>query len=263
MFDGSKIWRGPAWAPLFSVFLVVSSLAAQEATLEQIKKAGAARSKYLAADSHPASDGAPKADLEGFRNEIAPILDGTCVQCHGAEKQKAKFRVDTLDPDLVHGGDAEWWLEVMDVLSNGEMPPPDEDVELTDADRAKVIDWLSGEVLVASQAKRSEGAHSSFRRMTRYEFNYALRDLLGLPDDLAADLPPEAVSEDGFQNSSETLQMTSQQFATYRDIVRDALTSATIRGPRPEPTYFAIMMDKAGAYYEDWVDESLGTSNGK
>ena len=71
--------------------------------------------------------------------------------CHGPEKQKAKFRVDTLDPDLLKGKDVSWWLEVQGVLTNGEMPPPDS-VKLADADRVKVIDWLAGEIRAASGA---------------------------------------------------------------------------------------------------------------
>ncbi len=226
-------------------------------TLEQIKASAAAQSKYLSTNLIPDSTEAPLADLAGFRAEIEPILASSCVGCHGPDKQKGKFRVDTLDPDLVHGEDVNWWLDVMDALSNGEMPPEDEDVNLADADRGKVIDWLSGQVLVASQVKRGEGAHSSFRRMTRYEFNYALRDLLGLPLDVAEDLPPETVSEDGFRNSSEMLQMTSRQFVIYRDIAREALKYATVRGQQPEPVYFAITMDKGGPQYADWAHENL------
>jgi len=226
-------------------------------TLEEIKTAGAAHSKYLQKKSPPASANAPKADLKTFHASIKPILAASCVECHGPDKQKAKFRVDTLDPDLVNGKDADWWLEVMEVLSNGEMPPPDEDVEIAETDRGKIIDWLSGEILAASQAKRNKSKHSSFRRMTRYEFSYALQDLLGLKQDFVTDLPPEASSEDGFQNSSEVLQMTSSQFATYRDIARKALITATIRGPQPKPTYFSITMDKAGSPYENWLDENI------
>jgi mono/diheme cytochrome c family protein len=171
------------------LFLLASSLqAAEEATLEQIKAAAAAQSKYLSTNSHPASNDAPKADLEGFRTEIEPALKEACYKCHGSETAEGDFRVDTLDPDLLHGEDVNWWLDVMDVLSNGEMPPADEDVKIADADRGKVIDWLSRQVLVASQVKRSEGAHSSFRRMTRYEFSYALQDLFGLSQDFATDL---------------------------------------------------------------------------
>ena len=109
----------------------------------------------------------PKANLDSFRKEIGPVLKTACVGCHGPEKQKAKFRVDTLDPDLLKGKDVSWWLEVQGVLANGEMPPPDSDVKLADADRVKVIGWLAGEIRAASEARRAEGRHRTFRRMTR------------------------------------------------------------------------------------------------
>ena len=241
--------------------LVYSSQAAEESTLEQIKAAAAKQSKYLKSSLHSTSNEIPKPDLEGFQTEIGQILTRSCVGCHGPEEQKGKFRVDTLDPDLVHGEDANWWVDVIGVLTNGEMPPPDEDVEIADADRAKVINWLSEQVLIASQTKRSEGAYSAFRRMTRYEFGYALQDLLGIFQDFGSDLPPETVSEDGFRNSSEMLQMTSQQFAIYRDLARKALKTAVVPGPQPEPVFFAITMDKAGSYYEEWVHETMRDLN--
>ena len=71
------------------------------------------------------------------------------------------------------------------------MPPQDEDVQISGEGKASIVDWLSTEIQVASQVARSEEGHSSFRRMTRYEFNYSLQDLLGLPYDLADGLPPE------------------------------------------------------------------------
>ena len=242
---------------LVMFFLFPCLLAAQEATLEQVKAAAGRQSKYLSASLHSTTTEVPKADLVGFKTEIATILDRSCFGCHGPEKQKGKFRVDTLDPDLVHGEDADWWIDVVGVLTNGEMPPPDEDVAMAAADRAKVIDWLSEQLLVASQAKRSEGGYSAFRRMTRYEFGYALQDLLGLSQDFGSELPPETVSEEGFQNSSGMLQMTSQQFAIYRDLARKALNEVVVRGPRPEPVFFSITMDKVGSYYEDWVHSSM------
>ena len=70
----------------------------------------AAQSKYLSRSSSAPVLSA-EADLEAFRKEIEPILGRSCVECHGPDQQKAKFRVDTLDPDLVHGEDADWWLE--------------------------------------------------------------------------------------------------------------------------------------------------------
>ena len=189
----------------------------------------------------------PKAKLAAFRTRVEPVLKRVCFGCHGPEKQKGKLRIDTLDPDLLKGKDVSWWLEVFDVISNGEMPPEDAKVQLTDAEKARIVDWLSGEILVASQVRRSEQGHTSFRRMTRYEYKHALQDLLDLPHDFSRDLPPETVSEDGFKNSSEMLQMTVVQFEQYRELARKALERVTVRGERPKPVYYGITMKAASA----------------
>ena len=106
---------------------------------------------------------------------------------------------------------------------------------------AKVIDWLAGEIRAASEARRAEGGHSTFRRMTRYEYKYAMQDLL-VALDFSRDLPPETSSEDGFKNSSDMLQMTAVQFAQYRAQARRALERATVRGERPAPVYYGLSM---------------------
>ena len=189
----------------------------------------------------------PKARLAEFRVKVEPVLKRVCVGCHGKEKQKGKFRIDALNPDLLKGKDVAHWLEVFDVLSNGEMPPEDAKVQLADAEKAQIVNWLSGEIQLASQVRRSEQGHTSFRRMTRYEYKYAMQDLLGLPHDFSRDLPPETSSEEGFKNSSEMLQMTAVQFAQYREQSRRALELATVRGERPAPVYYAITMKAASA----------------
>ena len=226
-------------------------------TIEELRSEGKKFSKYLDPKALVVPDGPPKANLTAFQHEIKPLLEASCVKCHGPDKQKGKFRVDTLDPDMINGEDGAWWVEVTDTISQGEMPPPDEeDVELADADRAKVVDWISQELLVASQSRRSEQGHTSFRRLTRYETSYALQDLLGLPYDFARDLPPETESEDGFQNSSEMLQMTSAQFETYWEIAHTALSKATVRGEQPEPVRYVITGESAEANFQK---SSLGS----
>ena len=189
----------------------------------------------------------PKARLAEFRSDLEPVLKRVCVSCHGPAEQKGKFRVDTLNPDLLKGKDVSWWLEVFDVIGNGEMPPEDAKAQLTNDEKALVVDWLSNEIQTASQVRRSEKGHTPFRRMTRYEYKYAMQDLLGLPHDFSRDLPPETSSEDGFKNSSEMLQMTAVQFGEYRAQARRALELATVRGDRPNPIYYGITMKAASA----------------
>ena len=250
-----------SFVSVLSLVLVVPILLAEETlTLEQVKVAGDLTSAYKHQKAHRAISKTPEPDLTTFEAEIKPILADTCLQCHGPKKQKGDFRIDTLDPDLLQGEDVDWWLDVFDVLTLVEMPPEDEE-EMPVEDRAKVIDWLSSEIQLASEIRRSEDIQSSFRRMTRYEYNYALQDLLGLNFDLADDLPPETRTEDGFENNSEMLQMSVVQFQTYREIGRKALQKATVRGAQPAPIYYGISMEDGHVHaltpYAEEVESAL------
>lgn len=212
----------------------------------ELKKQGAARSSYRNREQQPANDAPPVADLATFREKIRPVLEKGCFRCHGPKRQKGDLRLDTLDPDLFSGNDVDWWLDVLAAVSNGEMPPEDED-PLSDDDQALVVDWLSTESQRASKARRATSDHTSFRRMTSYEFSYALQDLLGVSYDFTEDLPPDPTSEDGFQNSSEVLHVSSVEFRGYLDAARKALRLATVSGERPTPLRWSVPMRDAAA----------------
>lgn len=215
-------------------------------TLDEVKAAGALRSSFRQHQPRPSSTKTPQPRIAEFHKHVEPILKKTCLQCHGSENQEGDFRIDSLDPNLVRGEDVNWWVEVLDVLSNSEMPPPDQ-IEMADEDRSRVVEWLTSEIQLASAVRRVEQGHTSFRRMARYEYNYALQDLLGLPFDFAKDLPPETASEDGFKNSSELLQMSAMQFDYYRTLGYDALKKATVQGDKPPEFYWSISMEEASA----------------
>jgi len=217
-------------------------------TLEVAKELGRIKSRFLKetkADPK-AADTIPTANVADFQKSVAPLLNRSCLACHGPEKSEGRLRVDQLNPDLLTGPDVERWREVYNALSNSVMPPEDKpDYALADADRGSIADWLSGELNKASLIRRNSKVHSSFRRLTKYEYNYALQDLLGLPHPLANKLPPETASEDGFKNSSELLQMSAMQFEAYREIGLKALKRATVSGERPQAvTYIISMQDE-------------------
>jgi len=72
-----------------------------------------------------------------FAKDIKPIFDKSCVKCHGAEKPKAKLRLDTLegvlkgsaDNKVIEAGNSAKSMLVHNVAQLGEedywMPPPD------------------------------------------------------------------------------------------------------------------------------------------
>ena len=225
----------------------ISGAGGQESrgVLEAAREKGRSQSRYLKeSKSTPATvEAIPKSDTARYRKTVEPILTRSCVACHGPKKAKGGFRIDQLNPDMLAGPDAERWRDVHSVLSKSEMPPVNEPAySLSEADRGLVADWLSEELNKASLARRNSREHSSFRRLTKYEYDHALQDLLGLSYPLAGKLPPETTSEDGFQNSSELLQITGVQLAMYREIALKALKRATVSGERPKAVTYSISM---------------------
>ncbi len=216
-------------------------------SLDQLREVGRKQSRFLTEQSTQASNAEEslEANLADFQKFIAPVLKKHCLACHGPDISEGRLRVDKLNPDLLNGDDVERWREIYNVLSNSEMPPDYEpDYALADTDRGRFVDWLSNEINKAAQVRRNTSRHSSFRRMTKYEYDYALQDLLGLSFPLAGRLPPETASEDGFKNSSNMLQMSAMQFETYREIGLKALKRATVLGERPQPVTYVIAMQE-------------------
>lgn len=235
-------------------------------TLEAAKEQGRTKSRFLkeTKEAAKATDAIPKANVAFFHESVGPLLKKSCLACHGPDKSEGRLRVDQLNPDLLAGPDVERWREVYNALSKSEMPPEDEpDYALADADRGRIVDWLSEELNTASLIRRNSKEHSSFRRLTNYEYNYALQDLLGLPHTLANKLPPETASEDGFKNSSELLQMSVMQFETYREIGLKALKRATVTGERPQAVTYIISMPEEMAKAESKKDDKAADENKK
>ena len=169
-----------------------------------------------------------------FARDIKPVLQRLCVGCHGPKKQEAKLRLDTLSTDLVKGSDAETWHDVLNKLNLGEMPPKKAGQQPTSSERRLLVRWLTAELRRAQEVARSTGGRVVMRRLTRYEYNNTMRDLLGVEFDYAENLPPESISRDGFQNNGSVLGISPIQVEYYLKAARLALGKAIVTGPRPE-----------------------------
>lgn len=221
-------------------------------TWEALKDLGRRQSRYLRNSDPETSDSevtggklAAEANVAHYEKTIRRVLHDKCVSCHGPDEANGNLRVDQLDPNLLTGADIGRWRGIYKVLSNAEMPPEDEpQFALSDEDRSNMVEWLSEEIRKASIVRRRSGGRSSFRRMTNYEYQYALQDLLGLPHAFASPLPPEVASDDGFKNDSQLLQMSAMQFGHYREIGLQALRRAITIGPRPPTVIYVLSMQE-------------------
>ena len=166
--------------------------------------------------------------------DVREVLNAKCVACHGPEDQNADVRFDTLSANLVDDrAAAETWQEALHAVQRGEMPPDDE-VDLTENERAVLTKWITSAIERAVVAQRRRPGHVTFRRLNRAEYQHTMTDLLGVETDYVRDFPPDAISSDGFRNDGAALQMSALQLEYYLESARRALQKVIVEGPPPK-----------------------------
>lgn len=168
--------------------------------------------------------------LAVFNRELMPLITRYCVRCHGPKTQEGDLRIDQLDPDLLQGKDADHWHEVLNQLNEGEMPPEDE-VQLSSKDLSSITTWLESELQRAAARLNSTGGRQLMRRMSRYEYQYTLQDLLGISLDYSDQIPGDLSGDDGLKTNASRLGMSMVQMQSYLDVAEQALKEAIPDGP--------------------------------
>ena len=171
--------------------------------------------------------------LQGYQELAKPVLSEFCYDCHNQDYNEANVKLDILDPDMLHGPDAERWHAALDMVNSGAMPPED-GAQPSDQQRRAVVDWIT-ESLDAARELRRGGEQPRLRRLTKRQYANTLRDLLKLPITFGDNLPDDSPSKLGFKNNSVSQLTTSLHFQQYQAAAREALSKAIVEGDRPQP----------------------------
>ena len=75
------------------------------------------------------------------------------------------------------------------------------------------------------------------RRLTREQYNATLQDLLGLPLNFVKALPAEALSDEGFSNSAELLNISPLHVEYFLQNAQQAMKKTIVSGPQPTDGY--------------------------
>lgn len=183
----------------------------------------------LAATSLRANDDATN---EAFASKIRPLINLYCIKCHGTVKSKGEIALHTLG-DLSNGRDIEQWELVLEMLESSEMPP-EEEPQPSPADRQAIITWI-GTGLRNYVAKTSKTpATPTTRRLTNFEYQNTMRDLLGFELKLVKNLSKDPVKPYRFNNTAEFMRIGPEQMDRYKENARRAMASAIVDPAKPE-----------------------------
>lgn len=161
-----------------------------------------------------------------FATDARPLLQKYCLNCHGGEKVKGDVTLSAVADEQGVLTDPKLWRNVVLQLNDRTMPPANKP-QPTAEERERLVRLLhdileQGEL--ATMAK--DPGRVTIRRLNRAEYNYTVRDLLGVHTRPADAFPADGAGGGGFDNNADTLfvpPILMEQYLKAADaVLRDA-----------------------------------------
>ncbi|WP_197454726.1 DUF1592 domain-containing protein [Stieleria varia] len=168
------------------------------------------------------------ADSVSFRQTVQPFFAEHCVRCHDEKLTEGELNLRSLSADFDDSMAAQRWVEILDRINLGEMPPEDEP-RPTPEQLEVVTGWITDQLQQMRAAADSTGGRVVLRRLTRLEYANTVRDLLGVefvqgkgPLDV---LPPDG-SIRGFDRNSRALLVDPSLLDAYLQVAETVAEKA-------------------------------------
>ena len=167
------------------------------------------------------STGEPtEADLaRRFNQTVRPFVTKYCTACHSGPTPDASFDLEryiTMESVVQDFGH---WALVLSKLTTKQMPPKEMEQPPEEL-RQQVIDWIAA--VRKNELRKYPGDPGSVlaRRLSNAEYNYTIRDLTGVDLRPAREFPIDPANQAGFDNSGESLTISSTLMSKYLDAAR-------------------------------------------
>jgi hypothetical protein len=163
------------------------------------------------------------------------FVEKYCTECHDADAKKGGLDLTALKFDPVNSTNFSRWVFVHDRARNGQMPPKKK-ARPEGAELEAFTKSLSSSLVSVEQTRMAKEGRATRRRLNRYEYENALRDLLHAPWLQVRDSLPEDGEADRFNKIGDALDVSHVQMARYLGAADYALRQAmATQAEPPEP----------------------------
>ena len=176
------------------------------------------------------------------------FVEKHCVECHDAATKKGGLDLTSLRFEPAFSSNFSRWVLVHDRVSNGEMPPKKK-ARPEAAEREAFTKSLAASLVSVERASIAKEGRATRRRLNRYEYENALRDLLHAPWLQVRDSLPEDGEADRFNKIGDALDVSHVQMARYLGAADYALRQVmATQAERPEPRVRRYYARDQGSY---------------
>ena len=156
------------------------------------------------------------------------FIDKHCASCHDDVEKKGDLDLTALALNPSDPKNFATWVKVHDHVRSGEMPPKKKERPAA-GELEKFIGTLTAELTTAERARSAGEGRATRRRLNRYEYENALRDLLQAPWLQVRDSLPEDGEAFRFNKIGEALDISHVQMARYLAAADYALRQVVAR----------------------------------
>ncbi len=171
----------------------------------------------IAAAKTPQPSNAPISDtLFEFTTEY-------CYSCHNEDDLKGRLDFDALPLKFDEKAHFDQWVKVHDRLKVGEMPPKDETHRPSDDALGEILETLKSALYKHDHERVSKAGRAVQRRLNRYEYENALRDIFDTPWLQIKDQLPEDGEVEHFNKVGTALDVSHVHMARYMEAAKHSI----------------------------------------
>jgi len=182
----------------------------------------------------------PARTAPSYEEEILPLLERYCAFCHEGPKAEAELDLLRFDTEAEAIAAPEVWQRVKLQVSSEVMPPEDREMRPNAHERATLLAWIREAVDPRTASGPAVPHAPVLRRLTRLEYRYTVRDVLGVEFQADEFFPADGVAL-GFDHIGSALTMSDalvEKYFTAAERIAD-LAVVTEDASRPTLRHFS------------------------
>lgn len=191
----------------------------------------------------------PAGAEEEYSKAIRPLLQRYCLTCHSTSQKIGELDLERFSDVAAVRRDLQVWTGVIAMVESGQMPP-EASLQPSGAERRKILEWARGLLEAEARSRAGDPGRVVLRRLSNAQYQYTLRDLLGVDLQPAREFPIDGAAGEGFTNTGEALVMSPSLLGKYLDASKEIVRHAVLL---PDGFRFSGHSTR-----RDWTDEILG-----